>query len=148
MSYTNKFFVDSCIFIENFKRNEIPEAKAIWNEILRNFKENDFFVNLIVKNEVVYHLFVKKKLMTIKELKLLLNSFENLFITPEIEKDLFKIVEKHNLKPNDALILATCKHYGIKYLISIDTDFPTPCQKEGIVLINSVEKLKEILEKQ
>jgi predicted nucleic acid-binding protein len=42
--------------------------------------------------------------------------------------------------------LATCKHYGIRYLISIDTDFPEPCEKEGIVLINSAEKLKGILE--
>jgi predicted nucleic acid-binding protein len=55
---------------------------------------------------------------------------------------------KYKLKPNDALILATCKHYGIKYLISIDKDFPEPCEKEGIVLINSVEKLKEFLEKE
>ncbi len=55
-------------------------------------------------------------------------------------------MKKHNLLSNDALILATCKYYRIKYLISIDTsDFKEPCEKEGIVLINSVEKLKEVL---
>ena len=38
----NKFFVDSCIFVENFKIKGIPEAKAIWNEIIKHFKENEF----------------------------------------------------------------------------------------------------------
>ena len=55
------------------------------------------------------------------------------------------MIDKYNLKTHDALILATCKHYGIKYLVSIDSDFPEPCEKEGIILINSAEKLKEIL---
>ena len=56
--------------------------------------------------------------------------------------------KKYKLKPNDALILATCKHYNIKYLISIDNDFAIPCEKEVIVLIDSVEKLKEVLNKE
>ena len=60
----------------------------------------------------------------------------------------YNLAKVHNLLPNDALILATCKHYGIKYLISIDkNDFATPCEKEGIVLIDSTEKLKEVLNK-
>ncbi|NPA39161.1 MAG: PIN domain-containing protein [Thermodesulfobacteria bacterium] len=47
----------------------------------------------------------------------------------------------YGLLLNDTLVLATCKHYGIKHLISIDSDFPEPCKKEGIILINSAEKL-------
>ena len=61
---------------------------------------------------------------------------------------MFRVIEHYDLRPNDAIILATCKYYGIKYLISLDNDFPEPCKKEGIVLINSAEKLKEILEKE
>ena len=41
--------------------------------------------------------------------------------------------------PNDALILATCKFYGIKYLISFDDDFRGACEGKNIVLIDSVE---------
>ena len=43
-----------------------------------------------------------------------------------------KYIKKLKLKPNDALILATCKHYGIRYLISLDEDFKEPCKKEGL----------------
>ena len=55
------------------------------------------------------------------------------------------MIKIHKLKTHDALILSTCKHYGIKYLISLDEDFKKPCKEEGIVLIDSVEKLKEVL---
>ena len=60
---------------------------------------------------------------------------------------MFRVIEHYDLRPNDAIILATCKYYGIKYLISIDNDFPEPCKKEGVVLINSVEKLRKVLKK-
>ena len=48
--------------------------------------------------------------------------------------------------PNDALILATCNIYDIKYLVSFDSDFREICDKEEIVLIDSVEKFKEVVE--
>ena len=38
-----------------------------------------------------------------------------------------------------ALIFATCKCYNIRNLISLDGDFKEPCEKEGFVLINSIE---------
>ena len=112
-------FVNSCIFIETFKEKGKEEASRIFEYLLKALfdLENVFFVNAIIYSEVVCKLVTKKK-------------------------------KKYNLKPNDALILATCKHYGIKYLISIDkNDFTIPCKKEGIILIDSVEKLKEVLNK-
>ena len=33
------------------------------------------------------------------------------------------ITEKFKLLPNDALIVATCKHYGIKKIATFDEDF-------------------------
>ncbi|WP_230972195.1 PIN domain-containing protein [Archaeoglobus neptunius] len=33
------------------------------------------------------------------------------------------IIEKYKLLPNDALIAATCKHYGIKKIATFDEDF-------------------------
>ena len=74
-----------------------------------------------------------------------LKNFNILPVTKEVLKITKGMIEMYGLLPNDALVLATCKYYGIKYLLSIDSDFPEPCQKEGITLINSAEKLKEIL---
>ena len=122
MNYMNKFFIDSCIFVENFKINGVPEAKAIWNEIIKHFKENEFLINLVVKNEVIFHLYSKRKLMSFQEIKRLLKVFGELKLNEKIEEEMFRVIEHYNLRPNDALILATCKHYKIKYLISIDRE--------------------------
>ena len=139
------FFIDTNIFVETLKKDGAKEAKNIWFEILNNYLKEDFCVNIIVKNEVIFHLYIKRKLISLKELKKLFNTFLNLKISSEVENLMFDLIESYNLKPNDALILATCKHYNIKYLISLDEDFKEPCEKEGIILINSVEKLKEVL---
>ncbi|WP_197030927.1 MULTISPECIES: PIN domain-containing protein [Archaeoglobus] len=40
--------------------------------------------------------------------------------------------------PNDAIILSTCKFYGVKYLISFDGDFKRACKEEGIKLIDGI----------
>ena len=34
-----------------------------------------------------------------------------------------EVMESYNLLPNDALIVATCKHYGIKKIATFDEDF-------------------------
>ena len=35
----------------------------------------------------------------------------------------FEILENYNLLPNDALIAATCKYYGISKIATFDEDF-------------------------
>ena len=77
--------------------------------------------------------------------KYLLFNFRILSVDEEVLKLGKAYIENFGLLPNDALVLATCKRYEIKYLISIDNDFLEPCKKEGIVLINSADKLKEVL---
>ncbi len=49
----------------------------------------------------------------------------------------------YNLLPNDALILAACKHHGIPAIASFDPDFAVPCQGEGIQLLQSVADFEE-----
>ncbi len=146
-----KAFIDSCILIETFKENGIEKANEIFEVILNAMfnLENVFFVNAIVYSEVIYKLITKRKVK--KEIEeefifRLFEIFEWLDLPYSIKTKAIYCYKKYNLKPNDALILATCKYYGIKYLISIDTDFLIPCEKEEIVLINSAEKLKEVLE--
>jgi uncharacterized protein len=49
------------------------------------------------------------------------------------------LMKKHNLLPNDALILASCKIKNIAVLASFDSDFTDACKKEKIQLINTKE---------
>jgi len=42
--------------------------------------------------------------------------------TSEIE-EVIKIMKRYHLLPNDALIAATCKYYGIKKIATFDEDF-------------------------
>ena len=144
-----KFFVDSCIFIEAFKTTGTREASDILENILKHVEFVNFYINSIVESEVLYYFGFKQKSklkISKEELNIILKLFEILSLNKEVRTCFWQIFKKYNLKPNDALILATCKYYRIRYLISIDTDFPEPCEKEGIILINSVEKLKGILE--
>ncbi len=38
-------------------------------------------------------------------------------------EDVVEIIQKYGLLPNDALIVATCKYYGIKKIATFDEDF-------------------------
>ena len=44
-------------------------------------------------------------------------------LTSEIVFDSIRISWKYSLLPNDALIAATCRHYGIKKIATFDEDF-------------------------
>ena len=44
-------------------------------------------------------------------------------------------MHKYNLKPNDAIIAATCKYPKIPYLLTIDDDFKQVSINENIRLI-------------
>ncbi|AGK61251.1 putative nucleic acid-binding protein, contains PIN domain [Archaeoglobus sulfaticallidus PM70-1] len=149
----SRVLIDSSLLIEYFKGN----PKAV--EIFENLKTSPvaLLINPIVFSEVSY-LFLRYstkksrfdftpevvKSSKIETLFVLLNSFGILDLTKEIVILAENIMVKYGLLPNDALILATCKFYGIKYLISLDGDFKEPCVKEGIELIESAEKLKLI----
>lgn len=74
----------------------------------------------------------------LEELFMLFEIFEELGINKEVRNLAFEFVKKYGLLPNDALILSTCKFYGVKYLISFDGDFERACKKEGIVLIDNI----------
>jgi len=65
--------------------------------------------------------------------------------TPDIIMISNELSMKYGLLPNDSLILATCKYYGIQGLVSLDSDFEDACRSEGVLLINSAEKLKSLV---
>jgi len=146
-----KIFVDSNIIIEALKKEGLENAKSIFRYMINDLA-NDYYYNLIVYSEVKFKILFKLKnrdsdrvevFSYLKEIFKFLNFLSSDEITMEISDYL---IEKYNLKPNDALILATCKRYGIKYLLSLDGDFKIPCMNEGVDLIDSAKKLERVKE--
>ena len=108
----------------------------------------EFFTNIIVYSETIFRLIVKgkKKSFLLDEyIYKIFKVLSWLSLGYEVKGLVEKYIKTYKLATNDAIILATCKYNNIKYLISIDKDFPKPCEKEGIILIDSAEKLKEFL---
>ncbi len=141
-----KFFVDSNIIVEAFKEKGLEEAYKILDLILA--EDLSCYINIVVENEVIFHLITKGKgKLNLDKLNDFLEVFNFLELNSNIRTLYKRYIKTYKLKPNDALILATCKHYNIPYLLSLDEDFKKACEKEGITLIDSVEKLKEVLNK-
>ncbi len=126
-------FIDSSIIIEVFKENK--EALQIV-EIIKDRTNVIPHINSIVVSEVSYFL-LKKTKISVQEIKDLLFDYKFLDINKEITNRIFGYLDKYELYPNDAFILATCKYYGIKTLLSMDNDFIKCCLQEKITLINS-----------
>lgn len=61
--------------------------------------------------------------INLNKIEELLDLAETLPMNKEIEDLSFEIIGKYGLLPNDALIAATCKHYGIKDIATFDKDF-------------------------
>lgn len=138
------FFLDSSVIIEAFKGNE----NAI--EIISALKFLLFkklYINEVVWSETVYQLCVKRFLER-EEVFPFLDRFFFLNVGLNIIKIAKSLIISYNLKPNDALIFATCKYYNIRNLISLDEDFKGACEKEGFVLVDSIEVLNMLSNKE
>jgi len=132
----SRIFLDSSVLVESLKGND----SAV--KIIEALKEKDalLVINPIVFSEVTY-LFTKYAGKSrIRELFSMLNSLAMFDVNAETVSIAEELMLNYNLLPNDALILATCKYYGIKYLASLDTDFEKVCEAEKINLINNPEK--------
>ena len=132
-----------------FKRIELGDVIGFTNKVV--FLETVHVYLILTTREGPLNLRKKPELISSADLTPILEIFDILQILPIDpikERDVVEIITKYGLLPNDALVLATCKNHSIKYLISIDReDFTIPCEKERIILIDSAEKLKEILNK-
>jgi predicted nucleic acid-binding protein len=139
-----KAFVDSNVIINHFSGNinilELLEKYELYiNPIV--FSEVLMVYLKLITNEKSYTLKHKPELIVNKkeELKLLddlFSLFKTLPISEDIQKIAYNLVIDYGLLPNDALILATCKHHKIKNLITLDNDFKEIADKEGIEVIN------------
>ena len=137
-------FLDSSLIIEAFKRNK----NAI--EIISALKSLLFkkiYINEVVWSETVYQLCIKRSLKR-EDVFSFLEKFFFLNIGLNIIKIAKDLIVSYNLKPNDASIFAICKHYNIRNLIFLDEDFKEPCEKKMLVLIDSIEVLGMINNKE
>ncbi len=70
-----------------------------------------------------------------------LSSFQLLSIPDGAIPLAIEFMKKHNLLPNDAIILASCKLLDVDVLASYDSDFHRACVEEGIRLVSRVADL-------
>ena len=150
----NECFIDSSILIEYIKGTQTELMELLFAS------NTDNYINHIVYSEFIYHflsvmsgvspLTLKTSSRISKILKEhepleFIHNFKILDMDEEIINSSNYFMINYNLLPNDSLIFATCRIYGIKHLVSFDSDFQEICEQEGMVLINSIEKLKELV---
>ena len=131
----SRIFLDSSILVESLK------GKDLAVEIIETLREKEalLVINPIVFSEVTYLFMKYAGKSRMRELFSMLNSLAMFEVSAETVSIAEKLMLDYSLLPNDALILATCKYHGIKYLASLDSDFERVCEVEKITLINNSE---------
>ena len=145
-------FTDSSVLVEYIKDRKI----ALLNYLLKH--QRDLTINSTVISEFLFYfigLKGNKSPMTLKRDNSIgaiieqndpVAILEDFTVLPESSDTalVVSLMKKHNLLPNDALILATCLRHKIPYLASYDvTDFASACATEGIVLLSDAEEAKQ-----
>ncbi|AIG97967.1 type II toxin-antitoxin system VapC family toxin [Archaeoglobus fulgidus] len=127
-----RVFFDSNVFLHH-----LADTKDEATELLERVEDGTFegIVNDIVVSEVIYGYLratsglkpyeLRKKILIIDmDLKPVEELFGLFKLLPcNFGVGLTKFIKKYKLLPNDALIAATCKHYGIKKIATFDEDF-------------------------
>ena len=133
-----RVFVDSSVIVGFFS----GDSKAV--EVLDSLSDCLLCINDVVFSEVAYKLMVLKFLERNERFRLhalrkdisdyvhvyeILREFigrakmEFLQIDEKVITEAIDIGVKYALLPNDALIAATCKHYGVRKIATFDEDF-------------------------
>jgi hypothetical protein len=126
----NGVFIDSSVFLDFLEGEE--KAKAL----LEEDSGLEGCINAIVFSEVLFvyikaetgNYELKKEPELVKSIELndimeLLGRYRTLDIGEAVKSEAKELITKYGLLPNDALIAATCKHYGIRKIATFDPDF-------------------------
>ena len=118
-----KTFIDTNFLVSLLVESEHTErAKRVFEKIA----DNDLITSVNVIEETLY---ILRRIFR-DENEALVNILRNFIDGLELEvidclplNGFFEVFKEYNLLPNDALIAATCKHYGIKKIAAFDEDF-------------------------
>jgi len=124
------FFIDGIDIVENLNGRLITSTNVIEEVAYVLIKEKARLITGIEKHyDLLQHLrenpeVVKRLAEEVSEdIKALLDVWEIVVLPPAGHEDMMNIMLNYGLLPNDALIAATCKHYGIKKIATFDEDF-------------------------
>jgi uncharacterized protein len=149
----NKIFLDSSILVEYVKGNKVELLDHLLNDA-----NSSLFISQIVISEFYFHALAAYGNKSPLSLKMSA-SISNIMRQHQPQKflQLFnfladdtlfidataQLMEKYNLLPNDALIIANCQYHNIQHIASYDINDLTPvCKSENMVLISSVQDFK------
>lgn len=145
-----KIFIDSGLLIEYEKQTQSELLEALLDS------EHQIFINPIVFSEYLYQLLgilggrspmsicesgKIGETLSLHDTKEFLLGFQILPIPDDALPLAVDFMKKHNLLPNDAIILAACKIQDVRILASYDADFFKACVVEGIRLITKVSDI-------
>lgn len=149
-----KVFVDSGLLIEYEKQTKTDLLEALLES------EYQVYLNPIVASEYLYQLLgilggrsplsicesgKIGETLSLHDTKSFLSGFQILPIPDAALHLAIDFMKKHNLLPNDAIILASCKIQGVRVLASFDSDFSQACIAENIQLITSPADLSMLV---
>jgi len=149
---SNKIFIDTSILVE-YSKNQRP---SLFEYLLSENTKYEMVINETIISEYTFHwlaMLGQKAPLTLKRDQSIskfinqakLSQFLSLFsyaATDNIVIPTFlRLMERYNLLPNDAIILASCIKHGIKVIASFDADFTEICEKENILLVSEIEHL-------
>ena len=145
-----KIFLDSSILVEYVKGNKIELLDRLLNDT-----DATLFISQIVISEFYFHalaVYGNKSPLSIKmsggignimrqyQPQQFLQLFNFLADNAAFINATAQLMEKHNILPNDALIIANCQYHNIQCIASYDVnDFTTVCKSENMTLISSVQ---------
>lgn len=145
-----KIFIDSGLLIEYEK-----QTKTELLDVLLKTR-HQIFINPIVVSEYLYQLpgilggrspmsicegGKIAETLSLHDTEEFLSGFQILPIPDTAMPLAIDFMKKHNLLPNDAIILASCKILQVQVLASHDSDFSKACEVEGIQLITKITDL-------
>ncbi len=119
-----KVYLDTNFIVSLVVKTEFSKKAEIISKTL--LKDAELFVGMNTIEETTYVLMRILKIGIDDAAKLLKNFLEEMevAILEFLPFDTYiEICEKYDLLPNDALIAATCKYYGISKIATFDEDF-------------------------
>lgn len=143
-------FLDSGLLIEYEKQTQAELLESLLES------EHQIFINPIVFSEYLYQLLgilggrspmsicesgKISETLSLHDTKTFISGFQILPIPDDALSLAVDFMKKHNLLPNDAIILASCKIQNVLVFASYDSDFFNACAAEGIRLISKMQDL-------